>query len=321
MNSFQTWVEQQGREITRGAVRCLQVNVGYRCNLQCVHCHVEAGPQRREIMDWPVMADILRFVDRARAREVDITGGAPEMNLHLERFITELRRRSFLQKILLRTNLAIYENEAYRHLPEKFYMLNVEMVASMPCYLEENIDRQRGNGVFRQNIAVLRRLNKLGFGTGDGRKLHLVYNPGGAFLPGDQAQLTQAYKEQLSAAYGIVFNELYTITNMPLGRFAKKLAAEGELQSYLKLLGDSADPANLPGLMCRSTLSVDWQGHVFDCDFNQTLGLPARVQDTYIGRLDPQELAGAPVATGEHCFGCTAGAGSSCRGSIVSKPA
>lgn len=322
MNGFQEWVGKQGREITKESVRCLQVNVGYRCNLQCTHCHIEAGPQRQECMDWPVMADILRFIDRAQVPEIDITGGAPEMNSHLVRLITELRQRSFLQKILLRTNLAIYEDENYRHLPAILARLNVELVASMPCYLEENIDRQRGKGVFQQNIAVLRRLNQLGFGTGTSeKKLHLVYNPGGPFLPGTQEQLAKAYKEHMAAAYGIVFDQLYTITNMPMGRFAKQLAAQGRLEDYVELLHNSADAANLPGLMCRSTLSVDWQGYVYDCDFNQALGRPIVGQEAYIGRIDPRELTGISIVTGEHCFGCTAGSGSSCRGSIVSQPA
>jgi radical SAM/Cys-rich protein len=322
VSSFKDWVRQYGYEITKGPVRCLQVNVGYRCNLECVHCHIEAGPQRQECMGWTVMADILHFIDTAQVAEIDITGGAPEMNPDLIKFITELRQRNFIKRILLRTNLAIYEDEGYRHLPEVLYGLNVELVASMPCYLEENIDQQRGKGVFRKNIAVLRRLNQIGFGTGtSGRKLHLVYNPGGAHLPGAQEQLEKAYKEHMSAAYGITFDQLYTIANMPLGRFSKQLQARDMLDDYIELLKCSSDAANLSGVMCRYTVSVDWRGFIFDCDFNQALNRPAIVRDAYIGRINQQDLTGIPVVTGEHCFGCTAGQGSSCRGSLVSQSA
>lgn len=322
MSGFQDWACQCGFEITKGPIRCVQVNVGYRCNLQCTHCHVEAGPQRQERMDWQVMADVLHFIDTAEVAEVDITGGAPETNPDLIKFITELRKRDFIKKVLVRTNLAIYADEGYRHLPETLYRLKVDLVASMPCYLEKNIDLQRGTGVFRKSINVLRHLNQIGFGTGEtGRKLHFVYNPGDAYLPGAQEQLEKAYKEHMSAVHGIVFDQLYTITNMPLGRFAKQLKNEGKLDDYVKLLKNSSHTANLSGIMCRYMVSVDWQGRVYDCDFNQALGRPAVARETYIGRINPQDLTGMAIVTGEHCFGCTAGAGSSCRGSFVSQPA
>jgi radical SAM/Cys-rich protein len=273
-------------------------------------------------MEWQVMTDILHFIDIAEITEVDITGGAPETHPHLIEFVQELRRRPFITKILLRTNLTIYADEVYRYLPETLYGLNVDLVASMPCYLEDNIDRQRGKGVFGKNIEVLRHLNQIGFGTGmAGRRLHLVYNPGGAYLPGAQEQLEKAYKAHLAALYGISFDRLYTITNMPLGRFAKQLKAQGKLDDYVELLMNSSHAANLSGLMCRYTVSVDWRGHIYDCDFNQALGKPAAAREIYIGRINPQDLAGLPVVTGDHCFGCTAGAGSGCRGSFVSQTA
>lgn len=318
MDGFQNWARRCGYDIAKSPVRCVQVNVGYQCNLQCTHCHVEAGPHRQERMDWRVMSDVLRFVDKAEVSEIDITGGAPEMHPDLLRFIGELRRRDFVDSILLRTNLAIYADGDFRRLPEELYKLRVDLVASMPCYLEENIDRQRGKGTFRKNIEVLRYLNRLGFGTGTTMsKLHLVYNPGDAHLPGAQAELEEAYKDHLSTEHGISFDRLFTITNMPLGRFARQLKAEGRMEPYIELLKSSSQPENLSGLMCRYTVSVDWQGYVYDCDFNQALNRPSAAREQYIGRIDPQDMTGLTIVTGEHCFGCTAGSGSSCRGSLT----
>ena len=320
VDGFQEWVRQAGNVVLKTGLRCLQVNVGYRCNLQCTHCHIEAGPERRECMDWTVMTDILRFMDIAKIPEVDITGGAPEVNPSLVPFIKELRQRDFISRILLRTNLAIYAEAQYRHLPEELYALGVELVASLPCYMPENVDRQRGQAVFKKSIGVLQKLNRLGFGTG-AVGLHLVYNPGGADLPGPQAELEAAYKEQLHSAHGISFDQLYTITNMPLGRFATQLEAQGVLEAYMGLLKQNANTDNLTVMMCRDTLNVDWQGKLYDCDFNQALGVPIALADNYIGQISREDVINLPVQIGDHCFGCTAGAGSSCRGSLLSQTA
>lgn len=322
MTNFLEWVKQSGGEIKKANLRAVQVNVGYRCNLECTHCHVQAGPQRSECMDLTVMTDVLDFIDRVKVTEVDITGGAPETNAHLLHFIRELRQRDFVERIIVRTNLAIYTEPAYSHLPDELYQLGVNLVASMPCYLEDNVDTQRGNAVFKRNIRILQQLNNIGFGLEKGGpSLHLVYNPGGAFLPAPQAELEAVYREQLFNAYGIKFNKLYTITNMPLGRFAKQLKAEGTLDAYMELLQQNSNADNLGAVMCRDTLNVDWQGRLYDCDFNQVLGLSSLTADNYIGRIKRDDLIDMPVVVGDHCFGCTAGSGSSCGGSLLSQTA
>ena len=263
-------------------------------------------------MDWPVMQQILDFLLRTGVPEVDITGGAPEKNPWLEAFVTALRKIPTIEKILLRTNLAILEEAAFQHLPEFFARQGVELIASLPCYELENVDFQRGAGVYDRNIRILKQLNRLGFGQAETtRRLSLVYNPGAAFLPGSQEELEDAYREELWKRHGICFNQLFTITNMPLGRFRRELEATGELQNYYKLLIENFNAVTLGDLMCLSTLSVDWQGRLYDCDFNQALRLPLKVPEPSIDRVTPQEIALLSVATGLHCFGCTAGAGSS----------
>ncbi len=322
MDSFFKWVGQSGSDLTKITISSLQINLGYKCNLQCTHCHIDAGPQRNETMDWVVMTDIIRFIDKAKVTEVDITGGSPEMNPNLINLIDNLRKRDFINRILLRTNLAIFQVAAYRDFPKYFADNNVELVASMPCYLEENVDRQRGQGVYKKNIEVLKRLNQIGFGVeGTGKKLHLVYNPLEGQLPGPQEELRIAYQDYLLTTHGIEFNQLFTITNMPLGRFSGYLKSKGGLKEYIKMLKENSNPENLSSVMCRDTVNVDWRGYVYDCDFNQALGKPVNVDDAYIGNIDPQELNMINVVTGDHCFGCTAGAGSSCRGSLTSKSA
>lgn len=318
MNSFLEWVGQTGNEISKSKITCLQLNLGYKCNLKCDHCHIDAGPQRNEIMNWDVITDVLKFIDKAKVTEVDITGGSPEMNPNLKGLIDSLRKRDFINRILLRTNLAIFQEEAYRDLPKYFAANNIELVASMPCYLEENVDQQRGKGVYQKNIEILKSLNKMGFGIeGTEKKLHLVYNPLEAQLPGSQDDLKLAYKDYLFTNYGVEFNQLFTITNMPLGRFYKKLIRQDGLKEYLEMLKQNSNSETLSSLMCRYTVNVDWQGYVYDCDFNQVLGQPLTVDNAYIGNLDPAELDNLKVVTGDHCFGCTAGTGSSCRGSLT----
>ncbi len=313
MRSFQEFVDETRKPLVRDRLDILQVNIGYVCNLRCNHCHFEAGPHRREAMSREVVDDCLRFAKGAGTIDVDITGGAPEANRHLTYFIGELRRLQNVKRIIVRSNLAILEEAEKKDLPDFFAAHGVEIVSSMPCYLEANVTAQRGTGVYGKNIRVLKRLNALGYGTGR-LKLHLVYNPGGAFLPGPQAELEAAYKENLGNDFGIEFDSLFTITNVPIGRFRADLEGQGQLAGYLEMLAGSSNARNLTQVMCRSQISVDWQGRLYDCDFNQALGITATAGT--IGSVAAEELVGLPIRTGDHCFACTAGGGSSCQGSL-----
>jgi radical SAM/Cys-rich protein len=302
-------------------IEVLQINVGKLCNQTCRHCHVDAGPSRREVMSRETMSECLRFITRSGVRVVDITGGAPEMNPDFRWLVTESRKLGC--HVIDRCNLTILMAAGFEDLPEFIAGHEVEIVASLPCYLAENTDAQRGDGVFEKSIAALRRLNALGYGQPDsGLALNLVYNPLGSTLPPEQATLEAAYHRELAARYGVVFNRLYTITNMPISRFLDDLLTHGKLDEYMQLLIDSYNPASVAGLMCRSTLSVGWDGRLYDCDFNQMLeleldpGCPTRIHDIDDGIL--RTLAERRIVTGQHCFGCTAAAGSSCQGAIVS---
>ncbi|MHC1759367.1 MAG: arsenosugar biosynthesis radical SAM (seleno)protein ArsS [Negativicutes bacterium] len=319
MQSFQERMDAEGAGLVRDTLRCLQINVGYRCNLKCSHCHVEAGPERTEVMDWMVMEGLLTFAARSGVKEIDITGGAPETNPHLPEFIRKLRCIETVERILVRTNLAILEEPGYESYPELFARHNVEVVASMPCYLEENVNAQRGKGVYSRNIRILKNLNSLGYGMeGKTLRLHLVYNPLGNFLPAPQAELEEDYKIHLRELYGISFHTLFTITNMPIGRFRTQLAKQGLLESYQELLACNFNRSNLDAVMCRSLISVDWRGRVFDCDFNQVLGLPSS-SGSNINQLDPMDIIGQAIVTGNHCYACVAGSGSSCQGNLTDK--
>jgi len=316
MRTFQECVSDGKQPLLRDSVQLLQVNMGYLCNLQCSHCHLEAGPGRRETMSKAVVDDCLRFARDAGEIDVDITGGAPELNGNLTYFISRLRGLKSVRRIMLRSNLAVLAEEGYGHLPAFFAANGVEVIASMPCYLESNVAAQRGQGVYEKNIEVLQRLNGLGYGTGrTGLKLHLVYNPGGPYLPGPQDELAADYKENLAKNFGIKFDSLFTIANMPIGRFRAALAEQGALADYLELLVGSFNRDNLAKVMCRNQISVDWQGRLFDCDFNQALGILAEVPGA-IASVSVKDLVGSPIRFGYHCFACTAGAGSSCQGSL-----
>ncbi len=308
--------------LRRAALETLQVNLGYRCNQQCLHCHVAAGPHRREMMDRGTAELVLAFLERSGASTLDLTGGAPELNPHFRFLVREARARGV--RVLDRCNLTVLEEPGQEDLAEFLAEQQVEVVASLPCYLEENVDRQRGRGVFEASLRALRRLNALGYGAGEGRgegtlALHLVYNPQGPVLPPPQAELEAAYRERLREL-GVVFDRLLTLANMPIRRFGSMLLSQGRFHAYLELLQASHRPENLEGVMCRRLLSVDWRGRVYDCDFNQMLGLPlggAR-EPVHLRRLleDPEALRGRPVAVGGHCYGCTAGQGSSCGGAL-----
>lgn len=302
----------------RQPLEILQINLGYLCNLSCVHCHVNAGPKRTELMSDATLQQVLAFIQAAEIRTVDLTGGAPEMHPKFRELVTAAHNLGI--KIIDRCNLTILEEPNYADLAEFLAAHRVEIVASLPCYLEENVDKQRGKGVFQTSLAALRRLNRLGYGqTDSGLRLNLVFNPQDAVLPPDQQSLEQAYKRHLQQNFGIVFNRLYAMTNMPIQRFGSMLVSQGRFHAYLELLRNSFRSANLDNLMCRNTLSVDWQGYVYDCDFNQMLQIPLAGLDkakTHISQLALAEWQGAPIATAAHCYGCAAGQGSSCGGAL-----
>jgi radical SAM/Cys-rich protein len=291
-------------------ITTLQVNIGYQCNLTCRHCHVAAGPARTEIMDKDTVDEVLRALSRSPLRILDITGGAPELNPSFRYLVKEARNLG--RHVIVRTNLTIFYEEGMEALPEFYRDNDVELVASLPYYLEDNVDRVRGSGTFKKCIAALQELNSLGYGNGTGDKnLNLVYNPQGAFLPPAQNNIEEEYKKELKSRFNISFNRLYTFTNMPIGRFKEFLARTGSLEKYMDKLTCSFNPRTLDTIMCRHQISVGWDGTLFDCDFNQVLrlpldsGVPAHIKD-----FDHACLATRLIDVGDHCFGCTAGQGS-----------
>ncbi len=305
-------------ELRRGALDTLQVNVGYRCNQSCVHCHVNAGPHRSEEMAGDVADLVLDFLERRRITTLDITGGAPELNPHFRRLVAAARERGV--RVMDRHNLTILEVPGQEDLAAFLAGQEVEIVASMPCYLEDNVDQQRGKGVYEASVRGLKRLNALGYGRDEtGLVLNLVYNPQGPSLPPPQAALEADYKRALADNHGIVFNRLYTLANMPIQRFGAILLAKGKFDDYLALLKRAHLDANLDGVMCRSLISVDYRGYVYDCDFNQMLDLPLAhrgAERTHLRDLLDADLAGSAIRVAGHCFGCTAGQGSSCGGAL-----
>ena len=317
MNRFEDRIgEFMGGGLTGVGIKTLQVNVGLRCNQACHHCHVEASPQRRETMDWPIMEGVLDAAKETRCQKVDITGGAPELNPHFRRFVTALRQEGFCVQV--RTNLTVLLEEGMEGMPQFFRAHEIHLVASMPCYLEENVRAQRGGGVYEKSVGALRRLNALGYGSEPSLPLNLVYNPGGPFLPPLQSALEADYRQQLGQRFGIVFTRLLTITNMPLGRFRAELSRRNEEQTYLQLLRRSFNPQTVESLMCRTQISVGWDGTLYDCDFNLALGLPVdHGAPSHIQAFRSSELKRRRIVTGEHCFGCTAGFGSSCAGALA----
>lgn len=305
--------------LSRQAVETLQVNLGYRCNQSCVHCHVGAGPNRTEEMSGDTIDAVIAFLAaNPDIRTLDLTGGAPELNRHFRRLIIAAHSRG--ARVIDRCNLTILEEPGQEDLAQFLAAHRVDVVASMPCYLEDNVDRQRGKGVFDASIRGLQRLNALGYGRpGTGLVLDLVYNPQGANLPPPQAALEADYKRHLAQHFGVVFDQLFTLANMPIQRFGSMLVSKGQFGSYMKLLRSAHREANLEHVMCRSLLSVDWQGYLYDCDFNQQLGLPIR-QDgkprVHLTDIAAGQLEDRPIRVADHCFGCTAGQGSSCGGAL-----
>lgn len=306
--------------IFRREVNTLQVNLGYLCNLSCVHCHVNAGPSRKELMDIKTINLVLDVLKAKKITTLDLTGGAPEMNPHFIYLVGEARKLGV--EVIDRCNLTILLESGYEDTAQFLAKNHVTITASLPCYEEENVEKQRGKGVYQQSILALQQLNKLGYGHKQNLQLNLVYNPVGPHLPPPQQALETQYKKELGEKYGIVFNQLFTITNMPINRFGAVLLAQKEYDGYLNLLKNNYAKANLETVMCRDMLSVDWQGYIYDCDFNQMLEVPTVLgsgktsQRLHLSDALTSSLSGLPIQVAEHCFGCTAGQGSSCGGAL-----
>ncbi|MDH5180825.1 MAG: arsenosugar biosynthesis radical SAM protein ArsS [Gammaproteobacteria bacterium] len=302
----------------RDRLDTLQVNLGYRCNQQCLHCHVNANPKRKEMMTAEVIEDVIRFLSNNSIKTLDLTGGAPELNPHFRYLVTEAVKLGV--HVMDRCNLTILLEPGQEDLADFLAQHQVEVVASLPCYLEENVDGQRGKGVFEKSIQAIRLLNRLGYGMADSRHtLNLVYNPVGAALPPAQQALESDYKRELANRFGIHFNRLFTLANMPIKRFGSQLVSQGTFTEYLNLLKSSYSDANLTTVMCKSLLSVDWRGYLYDCDFNQMLDLPLQQAGrpyTRLNEINAAQLNGLPVIVADHCYGCTAGQGSSCGGAL-----
>jgi radical SAM/Cys-rich protein len=297
----------------------LQVNLGYTCNQSCIHCHVNAGPTRTEQMTRDTVDQVIAALQTGRIKTLDLTGGAPEMNPHFRYLVEQARELDVA--VIDRCNLTILEQPGYETLAQFLADHQVQIVASLPCYLEDNVDRQRGKGVFEASIRVLQTLNALGYGDPAGRlQLHLVFNPQGPSLPPSQHALKADYDRFLGERFGIRFNQLFTITNMPIQRFGSTLVSKGQFAHYMQLLRASHQDANLNQVMCRSLISVDWQGYLYDCDFNQMLGLPLKHRGKgrmHLSDLLETRLEGNPIMIADHCWACTAGAGSSCGGALA----
>jgi radical SAM/Cys-rich protein len=305
----------------RDRIDTLQANLGYRCNQSCTHCHVAAGPQRTEEMDWETMELLLRYLSTRGIGTLDLTGGAPELNPHFRALVA--RARDLGIHVIDRCNLTILNEPGQEDLAAFLAARAVEVTASLPCYLEENVDQQRGKGVFESSLAGLRQLNALGYGRpGSGLILNLIYNPLGPVLPPDQVGLEAAYRQELAARYAIVFNRLLALANMPIQRFGSQLMSKGQFAPYMDLLKSAHRDENLDAVMCRNLISVDWRGYVYDCDFNQMLKLPLGAggpNPTHLSALLERELTGARIRVADHCYGCTAGQGSSCGGALAAR--
>ena len=302
-----------------GSIEILQINLGYMCNQVCKHCHVDAGPDRKEIMSKEHLEKCLEILKENKIPTIDLTGGAPEMNPHFRWFVEEASKIG-VKEIIVRSNLTIIlANKKFKDLPEFFKKHNVHLISSLPFYEKKRTDAQRGEGVFDKSIQALIMLNEVGYAQEDTNlQLDLVYNPVGAFLPGNQLELEAEYKRKLKADFNIDFNSLYTITNLPISRFLDYLLASDNYEDYMEKLVEAFNPSTLDGLMCRNTISVDWDGYLYDCDFNQMLALRVDVpKSQHIDDFDSEQLSQREIIVNQHCYGCTAGTGSSCQGSLV----
>ena len=315
---FSEILKQHNIELLHSEPSELQINLGKLCNLACHHCHVDAGPKRTEIMTWSVMEKILQWVSTSKIKRVDLTGGAPELNPHFRKFCSTLLDMGIT--ITSRCNITVLFEKGQEDLASWYADNKIRLVCSLPCYTEDNVDAQRGNGVFDKSIKGLQLLNELGYGKKDNLPLDLVYNPGGAFLPPPQQSLEKDYRNMLSENFDIVFSNLLAITNIPINRFAHALRRDGNLEDYQQLLVTNFNAETVPGLMCRHLINVDWTGQIFDCDFNQMLDMPmANLSDNkarYLWELESGNVEGTPIKIDRHCFGCTAGSGSSCGGAL-----
>lgn len=316
--AFRETLERNGMEIKRYPVEILQVNIGRRCNQACHHCHVEAGPNRTENMTGETVDQVISLLKSSPTiHTVDITGGAPELNPNFRKLVLAAREANC--KVIDRCNLTVFFEDGQNETPNFLRENGVSVVASLPCYSKENVEKQRGRGVFDKSIEALKMLNGLGYGKDEGGlTLDLVYNPGGPFLPPPEARLETDYKKELKELFGIEFNRLFTITNMPIKRFLHDLERSGKLQAYMELLANSFNPIAAGAVMCRNLISVSWDGGLYDCDFNQMLNLPLGAGKLNVWNLKSfDELNGRPITLANHCYACTAGAGSSCGGSLT----
>ena len=316
MSHFKETLEKYKIELKKGEIQTVQINTGYSCNLSCSHCHVEAGQNRNEKITKEVLNDCFNFIKNCRKDiDVDITGGAPENCEFLEDFICEIRKLKNVKRIMLRTNLVALENRG--NLIEILKNNKVEIIASLPCYTKENVDSQRGNGTYDKAIAMIKYLNSIGYGTSRDLIINLVYNPLDAYLPSSQSELEKDYKDNLKKEHDIVFNNLYTITNIPIGRFEKKIKENGEYKNYMKLLEDNFNPSNALKVMCINTINISYDGKVYDCDFNQMKKLNSKnLKSQYIKDLTIDDFKNNVIALEDYCYGCTAGEGSSCQGNL-----
>ncbi len=306
-------------EIHRDNLETIQVNLGYKCNQRCMHCHVNAGPNRTEMMSLENVQLLLQVLESTSIGTLDITGGAPEMHANFRYLVQQASGLGI--KVIDRCNLTILNESGYEDLAEFLAQHRVEIVASLPCYLEENVDAQRGSGVYKSSIRALKKLNSLGYGQDDSNlQLHLVYNPLGPVLPPSQESLLQDYKKELLQHEGILFNQLYVLANMPIKRFGSTLVTNGQFEEYMQLLKSSHQDKNLENVMCRSLLSIDWKGYIYDCDFNQMLNLPLKFNGhprMHLRDLMQKDIKNNRIIVADHCYGCTAGNGSSCGGALT----
>jgi radical SAM/Cys-rich protein len=318
MNAFDRTLEEHKLALTRSVPKILQLNMGKLCNITCTHCHVNAGPGRKELISTTHLNLALDWMEKTDVPTLDLTGGTPEMHPDFRDMVERVRSFDQPREVMTRLNATIIEEPGYEWIPEFHAKHKIVCIASMPCYSPDNVNEQRGVGVFDRSITAFQKLNKLGYGIDPDLKLHLVYNPNGAFLPPDQKKLKADYKREMKKHFDIDFHDLFCITNMPIARYATYLKRSKQLAEYLNLLTESFNPSSVGNLMCRDTISVDWEGRVFDCDFNQQLnmqlanGSPLNVWD-----IDIDKFVSLPILTGRHCFGCTAGSGSSCGGALV----
>lgn len=318
--SFESILEKHSISLRAREIEIFQINMGKMCNLACKHCHVEAGPNRKEIMNRETLEKCLKLIDKHNFKTIDLTGGTPEVNPHFRWFISELGKRQ--KEVLVRSNLVVLLENEYSDMVELLTKNKITLIASFPHIQKDRTDKQRGNGVYDGLINIIRILNNLGYGINPELKLHLVHNPVGAYLPGNQIVLEQEYKKVLQNEYGIQFNSLYCITNMPIGRYLNFLKSSGNYESYMEELVNAFNPAAARNVMCVNTLSISYDGFLYDCDFNQMInlklknGLPQHLDD-----FDLEKLAGREISIEDHCFGCTAGSGSSCGGAIQLEPA